>query len=128
MKLDMVGIIVRDMKQAIAFYELLGLKVSLGDESTPYVELENEGVRLSLNTKEMITSVLGFEPQATGEKIELAFLCESREEVDRLFELIKEKGYIAFKEPWSAPWGQYYALVRDADSNIISLFVNEIVE
>lgn len=125
MRLDMVGIIVGDMKQAISFYELLGLVVSFGNESDDYVELQNEGVRISLNTKEMIASVLGFKPDSTGDKIELAFLCENKEEVSSKVKLIKQKGYEVVKEPWPAPWGQYYGLVRDADGNIISLFVNE---
>ncbi|HCM90802.1 MULTISPECIES: VOC family protein [Vagococcus] len=125
MKLDMVGIIVNDMKQAIAFYSLLRLKIMIGNENEAYVELENEGVRISLNTKEMITSVLGFEPEQTGDKVELAFLCDSQNEVDNLVASIKIAGYEVVREPWSAPWGQYYGLVRDSDGNIISLFVNE---
>lgn len=125
MRLDMVGIIVKDMKQAIAFYSLLGLKIVTGNENEAYVELENEGVRISLNTKKMITSVLGFEPEQVGDKVELAFLCNSQDEVDNLITSIKNTGYEVVREPWSAPWGQYYGLVRDADGNIISLFVNE---
>ncbi|MFW8053131.1 VOC family protein [Vagococcus fluvialis] len=125
MKLDMVGIIVSKMKPSIDFYELLGLKVIEGDEHAAYVELQNEGVRISLNTKEMITGVLGFEPENRGDKIELAFLCDSKTEVDEMTGKIRDKGYTVLKEPWSAPWGQYYSLVRDVDNNIISLFVNE---
>lgn len=125
MKLDMVGIIVSNMKEAIAFYELLGLKVKSGSSEDAYVELENEGVRISLNTKEMITAVLGFEPETTGDKVELAFLCESANHVDELVEKVRLAEFEVIKEPWSAPWGQYYALVRDHDKNIISLFVNE---
>ena len=121
----MVGIIVSNMKKAIEFYDLVGLKVIEGDEESAYVELANEGVRISLNTKDMITGVLGFEPQPTGDKIELAFLCDNKEHVDDLVNLLKKNEYQVVKEAWSAPWGQYYALVRDNDSNIISLFVNE---
>ena len=121
----MVGIIVSKMKPSIDFYELLGLKVIEGDEHAAYVELQNEGVRISLNTKEMITGVLGFEPENRGDKIELAFLCDSKTEVDEMTGKIRDKGYTVLKEPWSAPWGQYYSLVRDVDNNIISLFVNE---
>lgn len=125
MRLDMVGIVVEDMEKAIKFYDLLGLRVIEGDKKSPYVELENEGVRISLNTKDMITGVFGFAPTSTSEKIELAFLCESKEEINKLVEKLKNHGYDIVKEPWSAPWGQYYALVRDEDKNVISLFINE---
>ncbi len=125
MKLDMVGIIVEDMRRAIYFYNQLGLTVSFGDESSDYVELETEGVRLSLNTKKMITGVLGFEPKTIGDKIELAFLCESKEEINNLIIQLEKEEIEILKEPWSAPWGQYYTLIRDYDGNIISLFINE---
>lgn len=124
MKLDMIGVVVENMGKAIDFYELLGLKVIEGDRQSAYVELDNEGVRISLNTKDMITGVFGFSPNPIGEKIELAFLCDSKEEINKLVEKVKIHGYDIVKEPWLAPWGQYYALVRDADNNIISLFVN----
>lgn len=125
MKLDMIGIVTKDMKQAINFYKLLDFEVIFGDETTDYVELNNEGVRISLNTKSMITGVFGFEPTSLGDKVELAFLCENQTEVIDKVTILKQANYEIVKEPWLAPWGQYYALVRDFDGNIISLFVNE---
>ena len=116
-------------KQGYATEVLLGIidwaKQKTFSDISAYVELQNEGVRISLNTKEMITGVLGFEPENRGDKIELAFLCDSKTEVDEMTGKIRDKGYTVLKEPWSAPWGQYYSLVRDVDNNIISLFVNE---
>lgn len=125
MKLDMIGIVTKDMKQAIEFYKLLDFEVSFGDETTDYVELNNEGVRISLNTKTMITGVFGFEPTSLGDKVELAFLCENQTEIIDKVKILRQANYEIVKEPWSAPWGQYYALVRDFDGNIVSLFVNE---
>lgn len=122
MKLDMVGLIVQDMQKALDFYRLLGLMPSVGTAEDAYMELENEGVRISLNRLDMMKDVLGFEPEFIGDKVELAFVAESKEAVDQLFQAIKDHGYNVVKEPWEAPWGQYYALVRDADQNIISLF------
>lgn len=124
MKLDMVGLIVHDMQKALDFYALLDLEPSLGTVEDAYMELANEGVRISLNRLDMMKEVLGFEPEFIGDKVELAFVAQSREEVDQLFQVIKDHGYNIVKEPWEAPWGQYYALVRDADQNIISLFYN----
>ena len=45
MKLDMVGIIVNDMTQAL-FYQTLGFNV-LEEASPDYTELQNNGVRIS---------------------------------------------------------------------------------
>lgn len=53
MKLDMVGIITKDMPGAIEFYETLGFQ-TVARESSDYVELQHEGVRISLNTAKMI--------------------------------------------------------------------------
>ncbi|MBM7700650.1 VOC family protein [Kurthia huakuii] len=124
MKLDMVGLIVQDMQQALDFYQLLELKPLVGTADDAYMELANEGVRISLNRLDMMNDVLGFEPEFIGDKVELAFAADSKEEVDQLFHRIQQHGYNIVREPWEAPWGQYYALVRDADQNIISLFYN----
>ncbi|MGO3732958.1 MAG: VOC family protein [Vagococcus sp.] len=125
MKLDMVGIIVSDMETAINFYELLGLTPTFWDKNAEYVELSNEGVRMSLNTRDMIEQVLGFKPEPQGDKIELAFIASSISEVDALITNMSTHHHEIIKQPWQAPWGQYYGLVRDPDGNIISIFYEE---
>lgn len=124
MKLDMVGIITQDMKASQAFYECLGFQVQeqYGDN---YLELDNDGVRISLNSVAMLESVYGHQPKLSGERIELAFLCDSKAAIHDTCHKLIEAGYTIYREPWSAPWGQYYALVCDPDGNILSLFVNE---
>ena len=57
-----------------------------------------------------------------GDTIELAFLCDSPEEVDALHAKVVAAGYQSFKEPWCAFWGQRYAIVKDIDGNLLSLF------
>lgn len=124
MKLDMIGIIVESMEQAVLFYERLGFEV-LGETSSDYVELNNEGMRMSLNTKNMIEGIYGYPPKSEGDKIELAFLCDSPAEIDQLCERMKDFGYEIFREPWQAFWGQYYSIIKDPDGNLLSLFCNE---
>lgn len=124
MKLDMVGIIVESMEDAILFYERLGFQ-AVGDKQADYVELDHAGIRISLNTKKMITGIYGYPPKDAGDKIELAFLCESTKEVDQVCDKMKGFGYELFKEPWHAFWGQYYAIIKDVDGNLLSLFCNE---
>lgn len=124
MKLDMVGIIVESMEATILFYERLGFDV-LGEKEADYVELNNNGMRISLNTKKMIEGIYGYPPKSEGDKIELAFLCDSPKEIDQLCEKMNNFGYEVFKEPWQAFWGQYYAIIKDPDGNLLSLFCND---
>lgn len=121
MKLDMVGIIVEDTKQAITFYKTLGFEVN-GDENGDYVELINDGVRISLNTKKMIEGVYGFVPIHAGDKIELAFSVEEASKVDEVCDKMKQAGYEIVKEPWDAFWGQRYCIIKDMDQNLLSIF------
>lgn len=123
MKLDMVGIVVSDMAKAIEFYGVLGFKV-IGEPKQAYVELANQGIRISLNTRDMIAGIYGFVPESQGDKIELAFLCETPAEVNEVTAAIKLAGYEVFKEPWDAFWGQRYAIIKDLDGNLLSLFAN----
>ncbi|MEI5994875.1 VOC family protein [Candidatus Enterococcus mansonii] len=123
MKLDMVGIIVESMEQAILFYERLGFE-TVGEKNADYVELDHAGTRISLNTKKMVAGIYGYEPKSEGDKIELAFLCESPTEIDQLCAKMKAFDYEIFKEPWHAFWGQYYAIIQDVDGNLLSLFCN----
>ena len=123
MKLDMVGIVTKNMDQSIKFYETLGFK-ALGTPNDEYVELNNNGVRISLNTSKMLSGIYGYNPDNTGDKIELAFLCDSPKEVDDLHDKIVKCGYESFKEPWDAFWGQRYAIIKDIDGHLLSIFSN----
>ncbi|MCJ1974483.1 glyoxylase [Lactococcus piscium] len=123
MKLDMVGIITKDMAKAIQFYETLGFTIS-SEASDDYVELKHEGIRLSLNSAKMLSSIYGYEPKTGGDKIELAFLCDTVNDVDALYDKMTTAGYVGFKAPWDAFWGQRYAIIKDIDGHLLSLFAN----
>lgn len=121
MRLGMVGIIVKNMEESIAFYEFIGLGVkNRYDEN--YVELESGGIELSLNSKEMMYDIYGFAPENKGDKLELAFELSTINEVDALCESVKYEGYQVFKEPWNAFWGQRYAIIKDPDDNLLCLY------
>lgn len=123
MKLDMVGIITKDMPGAIEFYETLGFQ-TVAMESSDYVELQHEGVRISLNTAKMVASIYGYEPKTVGDTVELAFLCESVEDVDHTYFKMIDAGYESFRKPWDTFWGQRYAIIKDIDGNLLSLFAD----
>jgi lactoylglutathione lyase len=128
MKLDMIGIVTKDMKKAIKFYETLGFTINKEVSSEDYVELNNNGVRISLNTAKMLAGIYGYVPTTVGDKLELAFLCDSVKDVDDVYNKMIAAGYESFKEPWDAFWGQRYAIIKDIDENLLSLFANLPVE
>ncbi|MEF3306317.1 VOC family protein [Paenibacillus sp. GYB003] len=121
-RLDMVGIVVKDMGKALAFYRLLGLDIPESANDDIHVEVAQNGFRLAFDTRETVTDIHGGWEEPAGHRIELAFRCESREAVDALFDKVTKHGYGGYREPWDAVWGQRYAVVRDPDGNLISLF------
>lgn len=123
MKLDMVGIIVTDMQKSLDFYRLLGFNLPTSANLEDYVELDQGCVRLSFNTKKMVTPIFGETTEVPqGQRIELAFLCESSDELNQLHEAVVTRGYQSVKAPWDAFWGQRYCVLEDPDGNLISLF------
>ncbi|WYP27302.1 VOC family protein [Alkalihalobacillus sp. FSL W8-0930] len=121
-KLDMVGIVVKDMKRALDFYRTLGFEIASEMDNQAHVEVNQDGVRLAFDTVEVATSVYGSWEEPTGHRIELAFVCEDAKSLDDLYKSVMEQGYTSYKEPWDALWGQRYAIITDPDGNLISLF------
>ncbi|WEK53462.1 MAG: VOC family protein [Candidatus Cohnella colombiensis] len=121
-KLDMMGIVVKNMKEALDFYRALGLEIPESANGDMHVEVVQSGFRLAFDSQQMIKDIYGSWEEPVGHRIELAFLCDSREAVDELYNKIKQNGYSGYREPWDAFWGQRYAIVADPDGNLISLF------
>jgi uncharacterized glyoxalase superfamily protein PhnB len=121
---DMVGMVVRDMAAALRFYRLLGLAIPAGAESEPFAEvITPNGYRISWNSLEMIKGIYpDWVEEPIGQRISLAFKCDSPAEVDALYRRIVESGYAGHKEPWDAFWGQRYAVLVDPDGNLVDLF------
>jgi uncharacterized glyoxalase superfamily protein PhnB len=120
---DMIGIVVRDMAAALDFYRLLGLEIPAGVEGEPFVEvITPNGYRISWNTVAMVKSIDPEWIEPVGQRLSLAFKCDSPAEVDTLYQRIVERGYTGHKEPWDAFWGQRYAVVADPDGATVDLF------
>lgn len=123
MQLDMIGITVRDMAAALRFYRLLGLDVSEERAEEPYVEvITANGYRVSWNRVEMIQEIDPDWVEPVGQRMTLAFKCDSPNEVDQKYAELVEWGYRGQKAPWDAFWGQRYAVVDDPDGNHVDLF------
>jgi catechol 2,3-dioxygenase-like lactoylglutathione lyase family enzyme len=121
---DMVGMVVRDMEATLRFYRLLDLAIPDGVADEPFVEvITPNGYRISWNTLEMIKGIdPDFVENPVGQRISLAFKCDSPAEVDAAYERIVAAGYSSHKAPWDAFWGQRYATVVDPDGNTVDLF------
>ncbi len=121
---DLIGIVVRDMPAALAFYRQLGLDIPAEMDGEGHVEhLLTNGLRIAWDTIEVIRS---FDPEwqpATGShRVGLAFVCDTPAEVDERFQRLASMGYAAHKAPFDAFWGQRYAQIEDPDGNVIDLF------
>jgi uncharacterized glyoxalase superfamily protein PhnB len=120
--LNAIGIVSSDMARSIAFYRLLGLDVpETPDEGHVDATLPS-GVRLMLDTEDVIRS---FRPEWTrepGNQLSLALECASPAEVDEVYAKVIEAGFHGEKQPWDAFWGQRYAQLADPDGVPVDLY------
>ena len=122
-KLDLFGMVVKDMAASLKFYRLLGLEIPAEMDSEGHVEVTLPGgLRLAWDTLEVVLSFSDGWEEPVGHRMGIAFLCDSPAEVDKLYEDVVAAGYESHKPPWDAFWGQRYAQVKDPDDNIVDLF------
>ncbi len=125
-KPDLIGLVVRDMAASLRFYRLLGLDIPANMDHEPHVEVSLPGgFRLAWDSLEMIKGIYPDWGEATGQRMALAFKCDSPAEVDALYERLTKQGYRGHKAPWDAFWGQRYANLFDPDGCLIDLFAQK---
>jgi len=126
MKLDAIGIVASNMKLSIQFYQLLGLNFSAcsnDQEMEDHIEATTEsGLRLMLDSESLMKQLKPNWVKPEGQRMTLAFLCDSPEKVNDLYAKVLKAGFKGEKEPWDAFWGQRYASVIDPDGNSVDLF------
>jgi catechol 2,3-dioxygenase-like lactoylglutathione lyase family enzyme len=121
-ELNAIGITVADMARSIAFYRVLGLDVpETPDEGHVDAFLPN-GVRLMLDSEEVVRSFLPDWQRVDGNQLALAFECSSPAEVDEIYARVVAAGFQTDKEPWDAFWGQRYAVLADPDGVLVNLY------
>lgn len=122
-RVDMIGLTVDDIARSLKFYRLLGLDVADPAPDRPYAETSLAGgIRLSWNTTALMRKLHPDWQVPAGQRINLAFHCETAAGVDATYAAIIAAGYASVRAPWDAFWGQRYALVRDPDGNTVDLF------
>ncbi|MEZ4318393.1 MAG: VOC family protein [Myxococcota bacterium] len=121
--LDAFGMVVSDMSASLAFYRALGLEFPDGAEREPHVETTLAGgIRLMLDTVEVVRSFSEWEPPSGGHRMGLAFRCAGPDEVDAVYATLTGAGHRGVKAPWDAFWGQRYAQLADPDGNPVDLY------
>ena len=120
-KLDAIGIVSKDLVASVRFYRLLGVPFPDSTEDHQEATLPN-GLRLMLDTLELIKKLDADWTAPKGHRIGLAFLCASPAEVDAVYAKIVKAGHPSKTAPHDAFWGQRYAQVLDPDGNVVDLF------
>ena len=119
-QLDAIGIVSSDLGRTRAFYRVLGIEFGEGGD---HVEATMpNGLRLMVDTEDVIRSFRPDWSRESGNQLALAFACASPAEVDELYTRAVAAGFTGEKEPWDAFWGHRYAQLQDPDGVPVDLF------
>jgi uncharacterized glyoxalase superfamily protein PhnB len=119
-QLDAIGIVSSDLERTRAFYRVLGIEFAEGGD---HVEATMpNGLRLMVDTEDVIRSFRPDWSRETGNQLALAFACSTVVEVDELYARVVAAGFTGEKEPWDAFWGYRYAQLSDPDGVPVDLF------
>lgn len=126
-RLDAIGIVVSSMGESIEFYRHLGLDFPADSGSEGHVEAVTPGgIRVMLDTEDMVKSFSDWvPPHGGGQRLALAFLCETPAEVDRLYLVLRKSGGSGVMAPFDAPWAMRYATIANLDGNHFDLFAHQ---
>lgn len=107
-----------------AFYhEVLGFQFRGDLEEGDYIEFINNGVRFAICSRSVMFAYSDeFKAEVSGQLFELAFPCDSIEDLEKSYDYLIEKGARGIQAPTDMPWNQRTALFADPDGNIHELF------
>jgi uncharacterized glyoxalase superfamily protein PhnB len=110
------------MERSIRFYRLVGLDVPETPGEGHVDTFLPNGVRLMLDSEEVVRSFRPDWTRASGNQLSLAFECSNPAEVDEVYARAVAAGFAGEKEPWDAFWGQRYAQLADPDGVPVDLY------
>lgn len=121
-KINLITIWTDNIDRMKEFYQkIIGFDIinDLGN----YVEFKNSGVRFAICSRSVMYSYnIDFRLSPKGQIVELAFECDSEEDLDETYKSFKGKEVEFITTPEIMPWGQKTALFRDPDGNIHEIF------
>jgi uncharacterized glyoxalase superfamily protein PhnB len=120
MEISAVAVSATDLRQAAAFYELLGFTFPPIEADT--MHLESEGaVRLMIDDAALLEEFNGTPPRP-GTASTFALLAGSPAEVDEAAARVAAAGQTVVHPPFDAPWGQRYATVADPEGYRVDVY------
>jgi catechol 2,3-dioxygenase-like lactoylglutathione lyase family enzyme len=125
-EIALITILTDDTPRLAAFYrDVMGFQVK--QDLGGYVEFESTGVRFSVCTHQIMAEATGhasFGEARAGQAFELAFPCETHQDVDESYARVMAGGAAPVHAPANMPWGQRTAFFADPDGNIHELFAD----
>jgi predicted lactoylglutathione lyase len=118
-----IDIVVKDMRESLAFYKCLGLQSPIEEAHEQQVQINTpNAATLGLITEAAVRQHNPHWITPVGQRVTFACSCDSVQELDETYARVTEAGYIGLKAPWDAFWGQRYAFLQDPDGNRVDLF------
>ncbi len=124
MKLDGIGLFVKDMATMIRFYrDVLGFEIKESEDAVN-VYLIKDGTLFMLyerkNFEKMTNRKYGYINGLNGH-FEIALYVDTFEEVDKRFAEAVKKGATPVLEPKTEKWGQRTCYIADPEGNLIEI-------
>ena len=124
MKLDGIGIFVKDMKTMVEFYQnILGFEIEWDGEA-PNVMLEKDGTLFMFygrnDFEKMTNRRFSFASGINGH-YEIALSVPTFSDVDIVYADIISKGAESVMQPTTEPWGQRTCYIADPEGNLIEI-------
>ena len=124
MKLDGIGLFVKDMPTMVRFYrDVLGFDITEGEDAVN-VMLVKDGTLFMLYERknfEAMTSRKYEYIKGLNGHFEIALDVDAFGEVDKRFAEVVTKGATPVLEPTTEPWGQRTCYVADPEGNLIEM-------
>lgn len=124
MAFDAIGIVSGNPARSVEFFKILGVDIQQYENTGHYEGKTPSGVRIMLDTIEVIHTMNPDWKKPNGSGVVLCFKQDSSAKVDEIYKRITAAGFKGIREPWDAFWGQRYACVSDPDGNQFDLFAS----
>ena len=129
LELYMVGLIVRDMPAAVAFYRRLGVDVPESSEAKTHVEVKmGSGLTFFLDSRPdrwdpRLDAEAAPAVRTNGGRypIVLEFYLKESGALEAKYRDLVEAGYEGFRPPYPTSFGMVFAMVKDPDGNTVLL-------
>ncbi len=124
MKLDGIGLFVKDMATMVRFYrDVLGFEIKEREDAVN-VYLIKDGTLFMLygrkNFENMTSKKYDYIKGLNGH-FEIALYVDTFEDVDECFAEVVNKGATPVLEPTTKPWGQRTCYIADPEGNLIEI-------